>query len=87
MLFGVAGYLLYHRRNPARRTLASATAAMAVLATLQLPIRIRVSISVFEIFRLLITGELFEGSKNAIRAGDLYASLQTVEDFLLVTNK
>ncbi|KAJ7108235.1 hypothetical protein C8R44DRAFT_857763 [Mycena epipterygia] len=86
VLFGVAGHLLYHRRNPARRILTTATAAMAVLATLQLAIRIRSSISVFQIFRLSIMGEIFGSSERATHAGDLAASLQTVEDFLLVTN-
>ncbi|KAJ7108232.1 hypothetical protein C8R44DRAFT_986792 [Mycena epipterygia] len=86
VLFFIASYLLYHRTGGARRSFATATAAMAVLATLQLAIHIRDTVAAFQILQLAVQGEVWPHSANAIRANNLYTNLYTVEDFILVTN-
>ncbi|KAJ7108237.1 hypothetical protein C8R44DRAFT_885001 [Mycena epipterygia] len=86
VLLAIASYVLYHRTAAGRRSLAAATFLMAVLATLQLGLRIRADVLAFQILRLAIRCGEWPDFARAPSAQNPYATLYIAEDFLLVTN-
>ncbi|KAJ7664876.1 hypothetical protein B0H17DRAFT_1211140 [Mycena rosella] len=86
ILLIIAAYLLYKRRGTERPSLAVATMLMALLATLQLGVRIWGTVLAFKILRLAVQGEVYPHSPSAVRASKLYVTIYTAGDLLLVTN-
>lgn len=60
---------------------------MAILATVQLAVRFRASVLLFQYFRLAVEGELWPTSARAVSVSNELTILYDADDFLLVTNK
>ncbi|KAJ7464299.1 hypothetical protein B0H11DRAFT_2240695 [Mycena galericulata] len=83
VLLSVAAYLLYHRTGAGRRIFAVATALTAILATVQLAVRLRATEVAFLILRLAVQGETQPQSASAVQSAKI---LFTVSDALLTAN-
>ncbi|KAJ7226417.1 hypothetical protein C8J57DRAFT_1585728 [Mycena rebaudengoi] len=85
VLLCIAGHLLYHWTGAGRKSLALATFAMAILATLQIIIHVYVAVLDFQILRLVIEGAVWP-APSALGPTNLYDRLYLAKDLLLVTN-
>ncbi|KAJ7108236.1 hypothetical protein C8R44DRAFT_803845 [Mycena epipterygia] len=86
VLLAASVYLLYHRTGEGRLLLAIVTSLMAVLATLQLVVRVGETVLSFQLFQLAIQGEIWPHSARTVRYFLLYDRFYIIEDLLLVTN-
>ncbi|KAF7375385.1 hypothetical protein MSAN_00426100 [Mycena sanguinolenta] len=82
----IAAHGLYHRTGGARKMLAAATFAMALLATSQVVIHVVVAMLDLEILRLEIEGERWPVSPTRVRVVNQAYRLGTGKDLLLTTN-
>ncbi|KAJ6563358.1 hypothetical protein DFH09DRAFT_1159005 [Mycena vulgaris] len=85
VLIATAAYLLHHSTIQRRRILIIATSVMAVLATAEVVIQIRVTLLEFQLFQLAVQGEVYPDSLRASRVFDQGSILYTVKYILLVT--
>ncbi|KAJ7443172.1 hypothetical protein B0H11DRAFT_2345285 [Mycena galericulata] len=86
VLLSVAAYLLYHRTGAGRRIFVVATALMAVLATVQLAVRLRATEVAFVILRLAVQGKTPPQSAAAVQAAKVFNTLFTASDALSTAN-
>ncbi|KAJ7920574.1 hypothetical protein B0H13DRAFT_1986859 [Mycena leptocephala] len=85
VLLCIAGHFLYHWTGAGRKSLALATSAMAILATLQIIIHVYIAVLGSHIVRLAIEGAVWP-APLALGPTNLYDRLYVAKDFLLVTN-
>jgi NADH:ubiquinone oxidoreductase subunit 3 (subunit A) len=86
VLLCIAGHFLYHWTGAGRKSLALATFAMAILATLQIIIHVYIAVLESQIVRLAIEGVVWP-APPALGPTNLYGRLYLAKDLLLVTNK
>ncbi|KAF7375569.1 hypothetical protein MSAN_00445100 [Mycena sanguinolenta] len=86
VLLCIAAPGLYYWPGGARKMLAAATFAMALLATSQVILHVVLTRLDLEIVRLEIEGETWPASPVRVRIGNLADRLYAGQDFLLVTN-
>ncbi|KAF8137879.1 hypothetical protein K438DRAFT_1881298 [Mycena galopus ATCC 62051] len=85
VLLSIAAHGLYHWTGGTRKSLAIATSAMAVLATLQVVVQVCTTLLDLQILRLAIEGERWPAPPT-VGIVNSNSRLYAVKDFLFATN-
>ncbi|KAJ7787678.1 hypothetical protein B0H14DRAFT_3892934 [Mycena olivaceomarginata] len=85
VLFCIAAHALYHWTSGARKSLAIATSAMAVFATLQVVLHVQDTVLGLKIIRFATEGEVLT-APLVLGTTNLYGQLNSAKVFILVTN-